>query len=260
MSTTSVSSDKLRLLFVTQDDPFYVIQFFDVFFAEYPRDEFQLVGITIAAAFRESRIATTKRMLRFYGLVDFGRVLTRFVRARLRGRSIAARAERERVPLLATKSVNDPTYVDRIRALAPDVIVSVAAPEIFEEELLAAGRIGCLNIHSGRLPTYRGMMPTFWQMLAGERQATITVHEMAPQLDAGAVLGKADFPLRERDSLDRVMTETKHEGARLMIEILRQVRAAETNAVPLDMREASYFSFPTRADVARFRARGHRLV
>jgi len=248
------------VLFITQDDPFYVIQFFDVFFAEYPRDEFDVVGITIAPAFRESRIATTKRMLRFYGLFDFGRVFTRFVRARLRGRSIATLAEREQVPLLAADSVNDPTYVDRIRALAPDVIVSVAAPEIFKEELLAAGRIGCLNIHSGRLPTYRGMMPTFWQMLAGERQATITVHEMAPQLDAGAVLGKADCPLRERDSLDRVMTETKHEGARLMIEILRQVRAAETNAVPLDMREASYFSFPTRADVARFRARGHRLV
>ena len=55
-----------------------------------------------------------------------------------------------------------------------------------------------LNIHSGRLPKYRGMMPTFWQLLAGEREATITVHEMVPRLDAGAVLGKVEFPLRER--------------------------------------------------------------
>jgi len=250
----------MRVLFVTQDDPFFVIQFFDVFLAEYPRDEFELLGVTIAPAFHESRLATAKRMLRFYGVVDFARVATRFVRARARRRSIAALAEREQVPLVATESVNDPSYVDRIRELAPDVIVSVAAPEIFKERVLTAARIGCLNVHSGRLPKYRGMMPTFWQMLAGEQNATITVHEMVPRLDAGAVLGRVDFPLLDEDSLDRVMTETKREGARLMLEILRQVRAGEAKGEPLDMRDASYFSFPSRADVAEFRARGHRLV
>ena len=30
-------------------------------------------------------------------------------------------------------------------------------------------RLRCLNIHSGRLPKYRGMGATFWQLLAGER-------------------------------------------------------------------------------------------
>ena len=36
----------MRVLFITEDDPLYVIHFFDVFFDEYPRDEFEVVGIT----------------------------------------------------------------------------------------------------------------------------------------------------------------------------------------------------------------------
>ncbi|MDQ3890397.1 MAG: formyl transferase [Actinomycetota bacterium] len=245
---------------MTQDDPFYVIRFFDVFFAEYPRDEFEIVGVTVARAFRESRGAVAKRMLRFYGAGDFVRVLARFARAKARGRSIAGLAESAGVPLIPTVSVNDPEYVRRVGAAQPEVIVSVAAPEIFREELLTVPRLGCLNIHSGRLPKYRGMMPTFWQMLAGEPHATVTIHEMVPQLDAGRVLATLEYPLRDNDSLDRVMSETKREGARLMIEVLRQIRAGEASPKQLDMGDASYFSFPPREKVAEFRRRGHSLI
>jgi methionyl-tRNA formyltransferase len=104
------------------------------------------------------------------------------------------------------------------------------------------------------------MMPNFWQMLEGEKFNTVTVHEMAEKLDAGAVLGELQFPVRDRDSLDRVIVGTKREGARLMIEVLRQVAAGEAKPVPLDMTQSRYYKFPTPPDVARFRERGHRML
>jgi methionyl-tRNA formyltransferase len=251
---------KLRVHFVTEDDPFYVLRFFEVFFAEYPRDEFEVLGVTIQAPFRERKTATARRILSLYGAVDFSRLAVRFAVRRLRRRSIGALAHAEGIPLVPTASVNEPAFVRRIRALEPDVIVSVAAPEIFREEILASARLGCINIHSGRLPAYRGMMPTFWQMLYGEAHATITVHEMARELDAGAILGTVEYPIRERDSLDRVMTETKQEGARLMIRVLRQLAAGAAAGRPLDMTTASYYSFPKAKDASEFRRRGHRLL
>ena len=260
MEATPSPSERLRLLFVTQDDPFYVIRFFEVFFAEYPRDELEIVGMTISRAFKESKVAVARRMLRFYGARDFARLAARYARARIRGRSIAALAAREGTALLETESVNDPDYVRRVRELEPDVIVSVAAPEIFRDPLLGAARLGCVNIHSGRLPKYRGMMPVFWQLLSGERTAVVTVHEMVPEVDAGRVLGTREYPLRTEESLDRAMTDTKREGARLMIDVLRQLRTGDARPEPLEMREASYFSFPSPAKVAEFRAQGHRLL
>jgi methionyl-tRNA formyltransferase len=159
-----------------------------------------------------------------------------------------------------TQSVNRPDYIEQVRAIAPDVIVSVAAPEIFRLELLKIPRLGCINIHSGRLPMYRGMMPTFWQMLRGEPAVTITVHRMAERLDAGDVLATRHFAIKPNDSLDRVIKGTKCEGARLLIEVLRDLRAERAQSTPLDMKHANYFSFPKPDDVRAFRKRGHRLL
>jgi methionyl-tRNA formyltransferase len=103
-------------------------------------------------------------------------------------------------------------------------------------------------------------MPTFWQMRAGEPHATVTVHELVRTLDAGDVLGTLEYPVLESDSLDRVMIGTKREGARLMIDVLRQIRAGKVRPKPLDMADAAYFSFPSREDVVEFRGRGHRLI
>jgi methionyl-tRNA formyltransferase len=251
---------RLRVHFVTEDDPFYVIRFFEVFLEEYPRDEFEISGVTIQAPFRESTVATARRVLSLYGAVDFLRLLGRFATQKLRRRSIGALARRHGIRLVPTSSVNDAEFVRRIRALQPDVIVSVAAPEIFRDEMLASARLGCINIHSGELPAYRGMMPTFWQMLYGESHATVTVHEMARELDAGAILGTVEYPIRERDTLDRVMTETKREGARLMIRVLRELAAGAAAGRPLDMANAAYYSFPKREHAKDFRRRGHRLL
>jgi methionyl-tRNA formyltransferase len=245
--------------FITEDDPLYVIRFFDVFLAEYPRDEFDVIGITIARPFRESQRATAARMLRFYGR-DFVRLLVRFAAAKLRRRSIARLAERSGVPVLPTESVNDPAYVARLETAAPDVIVSVAAPEIFRDALLRVPRLAAINVHSGRLPAYRGMMPTFWQMLHAEPAVTVTVHEMALEIDGGQVLATAECPVRERDSLDRLMDEAKVVGARLVIRSLRELAAGTVSPERIDVAEGAYRSFPQASDVARFRALGHSLL
>lgn len=255
------NNQKLRVLVVTEDDPLYVVKFFEVFFAEYPRDRIDLIGITISEAFHEPIWKTALRMLKFYGPVDFVRLCFRFASVKLRRYNIGRLAREAGVPLVETHSVNDQAYVEKVREeIRPDVIVSVAAPEIFREGILNAAGQRCINIHCGRLPIYRGMMPNFWQLLHGEPAATLTVHEMVEKLDAGGIVQTREFPLRDRDSLDRVIVGTKQESARLMIEVLERFAAGPVEAEPLDMTGKKYFSFPQPADVRRFRKRGHRML
>ena len=252
--------DQLRVLFITEEDPLYVIRLFEVFFREYPRESIAICGITIDRPFHEPPWKTLSRMLRFYGPVGVARLSARFLAAKLRGRSIGRLAAAYGIPMVPAQSVNSPDYVATARRLAPDLIVSVAAPEIFKKELLRVPPLGCINIHSGRLPVYRGMMPTFWQMMRGEREITVTVHEMVEVIDGGKILGTIQVPLRERDSLDRVITATKQAGARLLCEVMDRIRRGESRGAPIDMSGASYFSFPKREHVSEFRRRGHRLL
>lgn len=257
---TAITDRKLRLLFVTEDDPLYVIRFFEVFFDEYPRDEIEIVGVSVQEAFHEPIWKTARRMLRFYGPVDFVRLCFRYVGVKLRGDSIAKLAQAKGLPLVACGSVNDPAYIERVREINPDVVASVAAPEIFKKGILGVPSLGCINIHSGKLPIYRGMMPNFWQLLHGEKHAVVTVHEMVEKLDAGGILGTLEWPLEARDSLDRVITGTKRDGARLMLDVLLKMKRGEATATPLDMTGKKYFSFPKPADVKAFRQRGHRML
>ncbi|MFG0242799.1 MAG: formyltransferase family protein [Phycisphaerales bacterium JB054] len=258
---TDTTTDKLRVLLITEDDPLYVVKFFEVFFAEWPRDRIELVGITISEAFHEPIWKTAKRMLSFYGPIDFVRLCFRFAMVKLRGYNIGKLAREAGVPLVETASVNDEAYVAKVRdEIRPDVIVSVAAPEIFKKGILGAAKERCINIHCGRLPIYRGMMPNFWQLLHGEQAATLTVHEMVEKLDAGGIVQIREFPLRERDSLDRVIVGTKQESARLMLEVLERFASGEVVATPLDMTDKKYFSFPKPKDVKQFRKRGHRML
>lgn len=257
---SAIDDRKLRLLFVTEDDPLYVIRFFEVFFEEFPRDQIEIVGVSVQDAFHEPITKTAKRMLRFYGPVDFVKLCFRYVGVKLRGDSIAKLAERKGLPVVPCGSVNDPAYIETAKALRPDVIASVAAPEIFKKDIIAVPTISTINIHSGRLPVYRGMMPNFWQLLHGESHAEVTVHEMVEKLDAGGVLGTLAWPLKEHDSLDRVITGTKQDGARLMIDVLLKMKRGEAQAKPLDMSEKKYFSFPQPKDVKQFRQRGHRML
>jgi methionyl-tRNA formyltransferase len=252
--------ERLRVYFITEDDPLYVIRFFDTFFAEYPRDEFDLLGVTIADPFRESRVATAKRMFGFYGIRDFGRLLMRFSSAIARGHSIGALARRETVQVVTSRSVNDAAHIDALKNAGTDVVVSVAAPEIFGAELLRAPRLAAINVHSGRLPEYRGMMPTFWQMLNGESAVTVTVHEMAETIDGGRILATEECAVRECDSLDRLMGEGKVIGARMVIRTLRELAAGRASSTSIDVTAGTYRSFPKRSDVRAFRARGYTLL
>ena len=53
---------------------------------------------------------------------------------------------------------------------------------------------------------------------------------------------------------------TKREGARLLIRVLHALKNGEVQPIPLDMADASYFSFPKPSDVREFRRWGHRLL
>ena len=83
---------------------------------------------------------------------------------------------------------------------------------------------------------------------------------MAEELDAGAVLGTLECPLRERDNLDRVITETKRAGARLMIAEVAQDACRNYNGDPARQEQAAVFRFPKPGGARAFRTLGHHVL
>jgi len=250
---------------VTQDDPFFTGRFFESFLAATGGGRVRLLEIVLLRNFNESRLALLKRFQRLYGTVDLTRLLIRYGVARLgdlagRPRGVEALAAKAGVPVRHLASINDETYLRTLGERNVDVLLSVSAPEIFRAGALHATP-HAINIHNGKLPFYRGMMPTFWALLHDEPEVTITVHTMVEKLDAGMVLAEYRVPITPADSQFDLSARAKEIAGREVAQLLNRLETPDW-PVPtsVDMSQKRYFKFPTPADVAQLRAKGKRML
>jgi methionyl-tRNA formyltransferase len=247
----------MKVLFITQNDPIYVREFFDEFFTLDWAD-ISIHGIVLAPPMGKQRLADLiVQMWNFYGPVDFVCMGTRFVATKLTarlpsflrlGRDITIRqiAERNRIPVTMIDDLNDSDFVRSISQNGIDVLISVAAPQIIKTPLIEAPKQACINIHNGKLP--------------GLTSVGTTVHKINIGIDDGPILAQSETELLPNESLDSIIRRTKRGGAKLVLDVLRQLRDGSVIESPNDRKSGSYHSFPTKEDVAEFRRRGNRLL
>lgn len=250
----------MRILFITQDDPFYVKLFFEKFFEEKP-DTIEVQGVVICPTMgKKSLSKLIKQMYAFYGFIDFIRMLTRYLKVKLSGSSLDRLCARFGIPVYHSADINAPSFLEEWHNKNIDVIVSIAAPVVFKKALLDLPGWGCLNIHHAPLPRYRGMMPNFWQMFHGEKSAAITIHRMNEKLDEGDILLQRGVPFAQGESLDELIRRTKKQAAHYMLEALQMIVENKAQYTQQPCEKGSYFSFPARQDVALFRKKGFKLL
>lgn len=85
------------------------------------------------------------------------------------------------------------------------------------------------------------------------------MHFVNEKLDDGPIVVQKRYTLHERDCLEDVMARSKDLAAEAIIECVHKVRAGDPETMPNDAAQSTDFSMPGREDMARFKARGHRL-
>lgn len=255
----------LRVAVVTQDEPFYMPLFYQSFFDALDGDRIDVEEVTILSTFDESFLDLARRTYRLYGPVNFVRrgiqyAFRTFADAVGYGSySVASVVQKHGIPIDHRESVNTSAFVDHLSSRDIDVVLSVSAPEVFEPTVLDAPRWGCLNVHTSKLPKYRGMLPTFWALYHGDDELGVTVHTMAEEIDQGEIVRQTTVPIPTDATLDDVIELGKRTGGRLAAAALHDIADGTVTLDPMDGEE-SYFSFPTVAERREFQRRGHDLL
>lgn len=259
----------MRITLVTQEEPFYLPPALDMLCAARQKD---IVALVILPSFNESLGATARRLYDFYGPVDFIRLSGRFAWAKIADRinrltpltrpySAADVARRYHIPIYQPADINSTEFVATLRTeIRPDLIISVAASQILKKQVLELPPLGCINLHSAPLPRYQGMMPNFWTMLHQEPQGAVTVHYMVTKLDAGDIIVQLPVPIYPADSLHDLMVRSKQIGGQALLEAVDQIEQGTVIRRPMNKEQATYFSFPKRADAQRLRQMGRSLL
>ncbi|MCK0196040.1 methionyl-tRNA formyltransferase [Ancylobacter sp. 6x-1] len=100
---------------------------------------------------------------------------------------VQAAAERFGLPVFHPASLRTPEAAAAFAAHEADVAVVVAYGLILPPAILAAPRLGCLNLHASLLPRWRGAAPIQRAIMAGDRETGVAVMQMEAGLDTGPV-------------------------------------------------------------------------
>jgi methionyl-tRNA formyltransferase len=121
----------------------------------------------------------------------------------------------------------DPTVIERLRALQPDVIVVAAYGLILPQAVLDIPRFGCVNVHGSILPRHRGAAPIAAAILAGDAETGITIMQMDAGMDTGPMLAIGREPIRSADTTLTLGERLSHLGAQLLIDTVPRYLSGE---------------------------------
>ena len=248
----------LRTVYLTTNDPLYLPAFFDRVLGE-RHAETQAVYIAPPLFKKQTTWQATLRYARTFGTAAAVQLTARVLEASVRGQSIAAVCRKWGVRSAGVTDVNAPGFLDELRSLSPDVLVSVSCPLIFKKPLIELPPQGILNIHGAILPHYRGLMPAFRMLANGEQQAGVSIYFVNEDIDAGDLCGQRVFEIPPVDTLDSFLRRSKAVAADLLLEILTRMQDESLTRTPLDLAKGSYYKWPDAASVRQFRARGRKL-
>jgi methionyl-tRNA formyltransferase len=134
--------------------------------------------------------------------------------ARPAGRGLRARpspveiaAARLGLPVRRPESLRAAEAQAEFSALGADLAVVAAYGLILPRPVLAAPRLGCINLHASLLPRWRGAAPIQRALLAGDAATGITIFQMEPSLDTGPILATESIPIGPAST-----AQTLHDG------------------------------------------------
>ena len=159
----------------------------------------------------------------------------------------------------AITNINSEDGLDQLRATQPDLILSIRFGQILKAEAISTPEMGIINLHSGLLPAYRGVMASFWAMLNQAPAIGTTVHWITdPKIDAGHKISEqSHVPNLSASYMSNVLS-LYESGVQQLIDAVANLDTLRLGT-KTDMQGGDYYSYPTTADLDRFEERGLRL-
>lgn len=262
-----MSDEKLRVVVITVDEYYYIPTFLEPLCSSEILDIASIATVPPSLG-TESTPQFALRLLQTFGPKIFAKhgmfyskylLLDTFFRWFGVGQPYSPRsvADEYDIPYTHITDVNDPTFVESVREANPDVIVSIAATQKFDSEILDIPPKGAINIHSSLLPDYRGVSPSFWVLLNGEELTGISVHYMSEKIDTGDLITQGHLKIRPDDSQHSLNERIAEKGSDLLLEALDDIRRGSVERTSIDPEQGSYYSMPDRSDVREFLRKGN---
>src|SRR5436309_6079862 len=105
------------------------------------------------------------------------------------------------IPIHYVQNLNSPTAADVLRGMNADLGI-VIGTRILKRSTFSLPRMGCINVHKGKVPEYRGLPPGFWELYENQKEAGVTIHFVDDGLDTGDIVDEGSTAIHPIDSVE----------------------------------------------------------
>ena len=153
--------------------------------------------------------------------------------------SVARLAAEHGIPVHAPDKLDHPIWVERIKAMKPELLLSFHYRNIIPKAVRALFAKGCLNLHSSLLPKHRGRCPINWVLLLGEKETGVTLHHMGDKADTGDIVAQRRVAIAPDADARSLTYQMARESETLLDETLPKVKAGTAPRTPQDESRAT---------------------
>ena len=168
--------------------------------------------------------------------------------------SLTSLKSRSNITIDCSTDLHSALVIERVRQFAPDLGLSLGGP-ILKRALFAVPRLGTINLHKGRLPTFRGMPPAFWELWHDQDSVGCSVHVVDDGLDTGALLGQTQVRRQRFSSVKGLQLELDEVAIDLTRDCVLEVLNGTAQPRPQAKGEGKTYRKPSLRQEAELAAR-----
>lgn len=146
-----------------------------------------------------------------------------------------------------------------MQSINPDLIISSQGHYI-NKKILKIPKYGVINKHAGLLPEYRGAYPVFWAMLNDEKKIGVSIHFMNDKIDGGDIIIQKEILISESDTFETLYSKVIKVTPDLFVKAIKLIKNNEMTIIKNEEEHSTYFSFPKKEDILRFKKRGLKII
>ena len=160
---------------------------------------------------------------------------------KLKASPVKVLAEQHGLHVFQPETLKDTAVQAQIEAVHADVMIVAAYGLIIPTVVLNMPKFGCYNIHASLLPRWRGAAPIHRSLLVGDTETGVTIMEVVPALDAGAMVSKGTVPITENDTTQTLHDALSKTGADLMVQAIAELE--ENGSLPATPQDESLVTY-----------------
>jgi len=149
--------------------------------------------------------------------------------------------------------INSVDGLAKIQAFSADLIISIRYGVILKPPVIALSKQGVINLHSGLLPNYRGIMATFWALLNGDKQLATSLHFIDDStIDTGGIIANSTLSVQQDKSYLWHVLSLYIGGCQLIEQAIKTLEQGGELTTLVQAGQGHYFTFPSTEQITAF--------